>query len=142
VRRHGRGFHHLGLTVRDADASAAWYVEVLGFHRVGEFESPDGTRRKVFLRHDGLPVRLGLTQRRHGSQDVFDETRVGLDHLAFAVADRATLDGGGSDQLPHERPATVLDRGRGDLYACCWVASTGHGERGVRAVRRRVRAAA
>jgi glyoxylase I family protein len=81
------------LTVRDADASAAWYVEVLGFYRVGESESPDGTRRRVFLCHDGLPVRLGLTQHRHGRQDVFDETRVGMDHLAFAVADRATLDG-------------------------------------------------
>lgn len=34
-----------------------------------------------------------MTQHRHGSQDLFDETRVGLDHLAFAVADRATLDG-------------------------------------------------
>jgi catechol 2,3-dioxygenase-like lactoylglutathione lyase family enzyme len=95
VRRHDRGFHHLGLPVRDADASAAWYVEVLGFHRVGEFESPDGTRRKVFLRHDGLPVRLGLTQHRHGSQEVFDETRVGLDHLAFAwpTASRWTAEG-------------------------------------------------
>ena len=25
------GIHHLGLTVRDVDASAAWYQEVLGF---------------------------------------------------------------------------------------------------------------
>ena len=32
-------------------------------------------------------------------------------------------------QLPHERPAIVLDRDRDDLYACCWVASAGHGER-------------
>jgi glyoxylase I family protein len=87
------GIHHLGLTVRDADASAAWYVDVLGFRRVGEFESPDGARRKVFLRHDGLQARLGLTQHRDGSQDMFDETRVGLDHLAFAVADRAELAG-------------------------------------------------
>ena len=84
--------HHLGLTVRDVDASAAWYVDVLGFRRIGEFESPDGARRKVFLRHDGLRARLGLTQHRDGSQDLFDETRVGLDHLAFAVADRAELD--------------------------------------------------
>jgi glyoxylase I family protein len=53
------GIHHFGLTVRDVDASAAWYVEVLGFHRVGEFESPDGSRRKVCLRHSGLQARLG-----------------------------------------------------------------------------------
>lgn len=85
------GIHHFGLTVRDVDASAAWYENVLGFRRVDEFEAPDGTRRKVFLRHEGLHVRLGLTQHRHGTQDPFDETRVGLDHLAFVVADRADL---------------------------------------------------
>ena len=42
-----RGIHHLGLTVRDVDASAAWYEEVLGFRRVGEFQAPGGARRKV-----------------------------------------------------------------------------------------------
>jgi catechol 2,3-dioxygenase-like lactoylglutathione lyase family enzyme len=57
----------LGLTVRDVDASAAWYEEVLGFRRAGEFKAPDGTRRKVFLRHDGLQARLGLTQHRYGA---------------------------------------------------------------------------
>ena len=36
------GIHHVGLTVRDADASAAWYVDVLGFRRVGDFESRRG----------------------------------------------------------------------------------------------------
>jgi glyoxylase I family protein len=84
--------NHFGLTVRDADASAAWYEEVLGFQRAGEFEAPDGARRKVFLRHDSLQVRLGLTQHRHGSQDPFDETRAGLDHLAFSVASREELE--------------------------------------------------
>src|SRR5882724_5882455 len=84
--------HHLGLTVRDVEASVLWYARVLGFERVGEWDSPDGTRRKVFLRHHGLRTRLGLTQHRGGGQDVFDERRVGLDHLAFAVADRVELD--------------------------------------------------
>jgi glyoxylase I family protein len=84
--------HHLGLTVRDAQASAAWYQDVLGFRRVGEFEAPDGSRRKVFLRHDGLAIRLGLTQHEPGPGGPFDETRVGLDHLAFAVGSRADLD--------------------------------------------------
>jgi glyoxylase I family protein len=84
--------HHIGLTVRDIEASAAWYAQVLGFLRVGEFTAPDGARRKVFLRHDGLTTRLGLTQHGSGPVDGFDETRVGLDHLAFAVADRAALD--------------------------------------------------
>jgi glyoxylase I family protein len=87
------GIHHLGLTVRDVEASATWYERVLGFWRVGEFTAPDGARRKVFLRHADLPVRLGLTEHRDGAPARFDETRIGLDHLAFAVADRAELDG-------------------------------------------------
>jgi catechol 2,3-dioxygenase-like lactoylglutathione lyase family enzyme len=87
-----KGIHHFGLTVRDVDASAAWYQEVLGFRRAGEFTAPDGARRKVFLRHDGLHARLGLTQHRDGSQEAFDETRVGLDHVAFTVAGRQELD--------------------------------------------------
>jgi glyoxylase I family protein len=86
------GLHHLGLTVRDVEASAAWYQKVLGFRRAGEFEAADGSRRKVFLRHDGLRIRLGLAEHRPGSRDPFDETRTGLDHLAFAVATRADLD--------------------------------------------------
>jgi glyoxylase I family protein len=84
--------HHLGLTVRDVEGSAAWYVDVLGFRRVGEFEAPDGSRRKIFLRHDGLSAQLGLTQHRSGARDAFDETRTGLDHLAFAVSVRSDLD--------------------------------------------------
>ncbi len=84
--------HHLGLTVRDVEVSAGWYMTVLGFMQVGTFEAPDGARRKVFLRHDGLSVRLGLTQHRDGADEHFDETRVGLDHLAFAVSSRAELD--------------------------------------------------
>jgi catechol 2,3-dioxygenase-like lactoylglutathione lyase family enzyme len=84
--------HHLGLTVRDVEASAAWYVDVLGFRRTGEFTAPDGARRTVFLRHDGLRARLGLVEHAGGDRAAFDETRVGLDHLAFAVAGRHALD--------------------------------------------------
>jgi len=81
-----RGIHHLGLTVRDVDASAAWYEEVLGFRRVGEFQAPGGARRKVFLRHDGLQARLGLTQHRHA--DLVDTLYRGLaDNSAGKVID-------------------------------------------------------
>ena len=86
------GIHHLGLTVRDVDVSAGWYERTLGFRRVGSHESVDGARRKVFLGHEGLGVRLGLTEHRDGSGDAFDETRVGLDHLAFAVDDLDELE--------------------------------------------------
>lgn len=84
--------HHFGLTVRNAEASAAWYVEVLGFERVGGYEDPSGERRKVFLRHPGLRARLGLVQHRTTPPRPFDETLIGLDHMAFRVASRADLD--------------------------------------------------
>jgi glyoxylase I family protein len=83
--------HHLGLSVRDVEVSAAWYEDVLGFSRVGEYASPDGSRRKVFLRHDRIRARLGLTQHHAGSAERFDETRIGLDHLAFGVSSREEL---------------------------------------------------
>jgi glyoxylase I family protein len=86
------GVHHLGLTVTDVDASAVWYVRVLGFGIAGRFDAPDGARRKVFLRHDEFGIRLGLTQHRDARTETFDETRVGLDHLAFAVGGRDELD--------------------------------------------------
>ena len=83
--------HHLGLTVTDVDVSSDWYAAVLGFHRVGDYASPDGTRRKVFMRHDGFAVRLGLCQHAATGPDRFEETRVGLDHVAFAVEDADEL---------------------------------------------------
>ena len=84
--------HHLGLSVRDVEVSASWYVDVLGFSRTGEYSSPDGSRRKVFLRHDHLRARLGLTQHRSRTAERFDETAPGLDHLAFSVSSRDELD--------------------------------------------------
>lgn len=81
------GVHHLGLTVSDAERSARWYEAVLGFDRVGGFGDAAAERRKVFLRHPGFAIRLGLVEHRRSSpsQQRFEETRAGLDHLAFEV---------------------------------------------------------
>ena len=83
--------HHLGLTVADVDLSAEWYCTVLGFRRSGDYASPDGSRRKVFLANDELGARLGLCEHAGSSGATFDEKRPGLDHLAFAVAGLAEL---------------------------------------------------
>jgi catechol 2,3-dioxygenase-like lactoylglutathione lyase family enzyme len=77
--------HHLGLTVTDVDRSAKWYETVLGFERAGAYTAPDGARRKIFLAHADLGVRVGLTEHRGASRVPFDETQVGLDHLALRV---------------------------------------------------------
>jgi glyoxylase I family protein len=86
------GIHHLGLTVLDAERSAGWYREVLDFYEVGRLGDARDERRKIFLRHDGLPIRLGLVSHRDGPRRRFDETTPGLDHLSFAVPDRPTLE--------------------------------------------------
>jgi glyoxylase I family protein len=86
------GLHHLGLTVRDVRASARWYADVLGFEPAGSFEPAGGERRKIFLRHRGLALRLGLVEHRGSPKRPFDETATGLDHLAFAVSGRPELD--------------------------------------------------
>jgi glyoxylase I family protein len=86
------GIHHLGLTVSDVERSAAWYEDVLGFERVGQLGDADSERRKIFLRHPGLDVRLGLVEHRTSSKRPFDETECGLDHLAFAVRSHEALE--------------------------------------------------
>jgi catechol 2,3-dioxygenase-like lactoylglutathione lyase family enzyme len=85
------GYHHVSLTVPDIDKSTSWYCEVLGFSKVKDFER-DGYR-KVLLMHPSSATGFGFTD--HGARasgDSFTEYRTGMDHLAFTVADRATLE--------------------------------------------------
>jgi glyoxylase I family protein len=86
------GIHHLGLTVSDAERSARWYQDVLGFERIGQLGDAGAERRKVFLRHVGLEARLGLVEHQNSSKRPFDETESGLDHLAFAVSSYEELE--------------------------------------------------
>jgi glyoxylase I family protein len=83
-----KGFSHVDLTVSDRERAAAWWQDVIGFtllhHQRGEsfdcltLGHPTGLVVSV-LTHDE-PV-----------SGAFDERRVGLDHLAFEVADREEL---------------------------------------------------
>jgi len=113
-----RGIHHLGLTVRDVEFSAEWYSSVLEFERAGEYVSPDRSRRKIFLGHSRLDVRIGLCEHARSGDDSFDETRPGLDHLAFAV--------GGIDEL--QRWEDLL-RAKGVPYTPAAPANTLEGAR-------------
>lgn len=74
---------HLSLSVIDLSRSVEWYTRVLGF--VVDSEVEGATFRRARLRHAGAPFTLTLTQHDEGSLDRFQETRVGLDHLAFLV---------------------------------------------------------
>ncbi len=79
---------HLKLTVTDVARSRDFYTRVLGFEVVAEFGPST-------LIHNGS-VLIGLAQAPNPSlvntADRFDENRVGLDHLSFAVAGRGDLE--------------------------------------------------
>lgn len=83
------GISHLDLTVSDVERSAEWYVNTLGLHRLLRSDFDD--RSMVVLLHPGSGLIVGLNQHREQSAERFDERRPGLDHVGFAVAERAEL---------------------------------------------------
>ena len=81
-----RGVHHIILTVTDVERSTAFYEKVLG---VEAFPGDDRVRClscKSFLFCLQRSPEQGLPN------DRFDENRVGLDHIGFAVESRRQLE--------------------------------------------------
>lgn len=83
---HIRALHHIVLTVSDPSRSAWFYEEVLG---IQAFPGDDkvrciscGSFLLCFQRPPLQPL----------PNDRFNENRLGLDHLAFSVPDRGSLD--------------------------------------------------
>ena len=91
------GIHHLRLTVTDLERSRKFYTDLLGFDvAVAAPESDDPKSDPSY------PVLWGGCVMSKGNYllglrpvaakgDRFDEDRVGLDHLSFAVDSRAAL---------------------------------------------------
>ena len=78
---------HVAVTVNDLEASQAWYTRVLGVEPVID-EDTGPFRHVVWAVGQTL---VGLHQFPDGRSEPFDERRVGLDHVAFACANRAEL---------------------------------------------------
>jgi glyoxylase I family protein len=77
--------HHIALRITDLGRSIAFYNELFGFQVVAAL--PD-----VTILSNGTLI-LGLRdQAQAGGSDRFDEFRVGLDHISFAVANREDLE--------------------------------------------------
>ena len=80
---------HVALTVSDLDRSAPWYTALFEAEPVID-EDTGPFRHVVWVLGGGTLV--GLHQFPNpSSTDPFTEDRPGLDHLAFACADRAAL---------------------------------------------------
>ena len=80
------------LTVRDLERSATWYRSLLGATEVGRDVEPDGHLAQIVLSEPASGLQLCLVHHRDGGDAPFDERRVGLDHLEFAVPSRTDLD--------------------------------------------------
>ena len=88
------GFHHVSAVVADVEASATWYQRVLGLQRLPmtfpHHDARGGAPDKATLLLDsatGVMIELHAPADGDGGP-----VRGALDHLAFGVSDRATLD--------------------------------------------------
>jgi catechol 2,3-dioxygenase-like lactoylglutathione lyase family enzyme len=85
-----RGIHHVDLAVADVDRSLAFYTDLLGPLGLEEYvrvPSYRGSEEIVYLRYGGQL--LGLRPADGGTYRHYD---VRLEHLAFAVDERAEVD--------------------------------------------------
>lgn len=74
------GAHHVRLTVTDLERSISFYTKVLGFR----LRYPQGDR--AMLGAGALMLGLNVPWREISAEESrFDESRVGLDHIAFDV---------------------------------------------------------
>jgi glyoxylase I family protein len=86
MKIQGTGLHHITLRLTDLDRSKQFYGDVLGF----DLQSPSDDLTFFVVGQTLIALRPPLEGT--PSTDRFSEYRIGVDHLAFAVADRAELE--------------------------------------------------
>jgi catechol 2,3-dioxygenase-like lactoylglutathione lyase family enzyme len=82
-----KGCHHLGLTVSDLQASAAFFTEVLGWQELGR--NPDYPA--VFVSDGTILVTLWALKAPDRARGFDKNANVGLHHVAFTVESEAVL---------------------------------------------------
>jgi glyoxylase I family protein len=87
-----KGIAHVELSVSDLDVSAAWYMNLLGTRET--FRAANDTYDIVAcaLREPVSGMVIAFTQHGRMQDGLFTPRRVGLDHLAFGVANEAELE--------------------------------------------------
>lgn len=84
------GLSHIALTVRDLEVSAAWYRRVFDLKHLETITLSGQTQ--VVLVDPSTDISFNLHVHERGTNDRFDERRVGLDHLSLLVEDRSALE--------------------------------------------------
>ena len=83
---------HVAITVSDLERSTAWYTRLFGAEPVLDEDEESGTFHHTVFVLDGGQL-FGLhTHTAGNSGDQADETRTGLDHVAFALPGTAELE--------------------------------------------------
>ena len=97
---------HVALTVRDLAVSVPWYEALLDAEPVLDEDTDPNMHHTVYLLGNGTLI--GLHQHETPAPDeTFSEFRIGLDHVAFGVANRQALEtwAGRLDELGIEHDA-------------------------------------
>jgi glyoxylase I family protein len=81
---------HISFSARDAEASAAWWREVMGFDDLDR-SSGDGWFGIVLV-HPATATIVEFQQHDANQGETFDPTRTGFDHMGLLVTDLAQLD--------------------------------------------------
>ena len=81
------GVNHIGLTVKDLDASASFFVDTLGWRLAGERDYP-----AKFVTDGSIFVTLWQASNPDTAIDFNRKTNIGLHHLALTVPDIETLE--------------------------------------------------
>ena len=82
---------HVALTVRDLAVSVPWYEELFDADPVIDEDTDPDLHHTVYM--IGNQTLIGLHQHKTTAPpEKFSEFRVGLDHVAFGVADRSELE--------------------------------------------------
>jgi glyoxylase I family protein len=106
------GWSHVDLTVSDCERAARWWRDVMGFTLVNQGRDESFEVRSM-VHPSGVAVTV-MTHDATAKTDTFDERRIGLDHLAFRVADRVELQQWVTHLDAHGVPHTgIIDTGYG-----------------------------
>jgi glyoxylase I family protein len=80
-----RGIHHIVLTVSDPKRSARFYEKILGV------KADFVTDKVICIPCGNFLLCLQRSSRQGLVDDLFDENRIGLDHIGFSVASHQQL---------------------------------------------------
>ena len=86
------GIAHVELSVSDLDRSVEWYCRLLGARDVYRNRNDERRFSACAIVEPASRTVLAFTQHEVVEGGAFTPHRVGLDHLAFAVPDRAALE--------------------------------------------------